>query len=432
MFIPINTKFFKLIDFAILIIFIMTMIAGCSKSTNPKKPDPDLKLITVSDADTDVALILENKQYEKIVVMADKTSNGDILSITGGAYVDSSGNSCAFWFGDDGLPEYMVANSWLFRLYNYTENTVDLIGIDPNGNWNHWLEVAVNAEVLDSLRGLMASRPVSFSAEETVKNTFTGGKLSESAFEYSDFVHWVTMGIEAAACVIGIATAETGIGLGIAYSACGSTLVNMGIDLMESSSTIEYTCEPNSNQDVCEPLGIVMMSLVEDEDILNEKDEMTQFYRRITLTWGANPRDLDSHLWTPSIGGHSYHVYFSSKGSENSPPYAELDVDDVSSYGPENITIKQLFSGTYYYSVYHYSGTGTITTSGANVKVYGPQGDVLNSLNVPSGSVGSNWWWNVLKIDGSTGQITIVNEISSSPPSGVPAKKLNYNTTKGY
>ena len=97
------------------------------------------------------------------------------------------------------------------------------------------------------------------------------------------------------------------------------------------------------------------------------------FWLQFTLTWGEEPRDLDSHLFTPEIPGTydtiAYHVYYASPGNAQSAPFADLDVDDVTSYGPEHITIWDEFPGTYSYAVYHYSGTGTIVTSGAEVGV---------------------------------------------------------------
>lgn len=158
-----------------------------------------------------------------------------------------------------------------------------------------------------------------------------------------------------------------------------------------------------------------------------------QFEYKFTLIWGENPRDLDSHLWTPSISGSSYHIYYDDMGSTDFSPYAELDVDDVQSYGPENISIKQFFSGTYYYSIHHYNDweddIGLITTSQASVKVLGPQGVIYN-IDVPSGYAESGWWWNVFQINGSTGQISLINQISSEPPSGALAKLADWNINK--
>jgi hypothetical protein len=153
------------------------------------------------------------------------------------------------------------------------------------------------------------------------------------------------------------------------------------------------------------------MPLIKIEDVEFHRN----FAYKFTLTWGENPSDLDSHLWTPSIGGTAYHVYYANRGSLTAPPYAELDLDDVDGYGPENITIKTLSSGTYKYAVYHFAGTGTITTSGARVKVFNSTG-LIGEYAVPTTTSSPNWWWYVGDINGSTGSFTLRNQILSSPP----------------
>ena len=91
---------------------------------------------------------------------------------------------------------------------------------------------------------------------------------------------------------------------------------------------------------------------------------------KIKLTWGENPDDLDSHLTGPVEGSATrFHVYFGSKGSQAAAPYAELDVDDTSSFGPEIITINRFTPGLYRYSVHHYSGSSTIPSSPARVEL---------------------------------------------------------------
>jgi hypothetical protein len=135
---------------------------------------------------------------------------------------------------------------------------------------------------------------------------------------------------------------------------------------------------------------------------------------RIILTWAVDPNDLDSHLFTPLINGTRYHVYFGNKGSLVNPPYVNLDVDDVSSYGPETTTIINMTSGEYYYSVYHFAGTGSLTTtSNATISLYGIDG-FIRSWTVPSS--GDGRWWNVFSLNGETGKITNINEISANPP----------------
>ncbi len=88
------------------------------------------------------------------------------------------------------------------------------------------------------------------------------------------------------------------------------------------------------------------------------------------LTWGAAPGDLDSHLYTPS----GAHVYFGSKGKLLAEPFANLDVDDTDSFGPEVITLTKLMVGTYKYHVNNYSGfaSGSFTNATARVELNVP------------------------------------------------------------
>jgi hypothetical protein len=146
------------------------------------------------------------------------------------------------------------------------------------------------------------------------------------------------------------------------------------------------------------------------------------FWMQFTLTWGENPGDLDSHLFTPEIPGEfdtvAYHIYYASPGADTLPPYADLDVDDVTSYGPEHITIWDEFPGTYIYAIYHFSGTGTIVTSGAQVGVLLPDGAVQQFSVPEDATAASNYWWHVCNVDGLTGVITVVDTIAASSPGG--------------
>ncbi len=95
---------------------------------------------------------------------------------------------------------------------------------------------------------------------------------------------------------------------------------------------------------------------------------------RVILTWGQNPSDLDSHLTGPAADGTTrWHVYY---GQKTSGDMCGLDVDDVSSFGPETVTCPRtgttgtsLRPGVYRYSVHHYSGTGNIGNSNASVRL---------------------------------------------------------------
>ena len=94
---------------------------------------------------------------------------------------------------------------------------------------------------------------------------------------------------------------------------------------------------------------------------------------RIILTWGQDPADLDSHLTGPGTTADSrFHVFYANKTNGG---VCGLDVDDLTSFGPETVTCPSTGStgtlrpGVYRYSVHHYSGLTNIGASGASVRL---------------------------------------------------------------
>lgn len=111
----------------------------------------------------------------------------------------------------------------------------------------------------------------------------------------------------------------------------------------------------------------------------------------IVLTWGSNPSDLDSHLFT----GRGDHIWYGGK-EDGHGNY--LDVDDTDSYGPETITIHALQSSDYYkYCVVDFTdcSEGDLSSyemsySQATVNVYSSDG-LLGTFHVPTGTPGVIW-----------------------------------------
>jgi len=83
------------------------------------------------------------------------------------------------------------------------------------------------------------------------------------------------------------------------------------------------------------------------------------------LTWGASPSDIDSHLRVP--GG--YHVYYVTRGTLSAEPYANLDVDDVTGYGPEVTTIRRPKVGIYRFYLHNFSETFSPGMTGSPTRV---------------------------------------------------------------
>lgn len=122
---------------------------------------------------------------------------------------------------------------------------------------------------------------------------------------------------------------------------------------------------------------------------------------RVILTWGENPRDLDSHMTGPAADGSRWHVLYNAKTAGG---VCALDVDDTSSLGPETITCPPtdttaaLQPGVYRYSIHHYAGTGDIGNSGASVRLEFGNGQTYNFTPPSANYVGSDDVWTVFEL----------------------------------
>jgi uncharacterized protein YfaP (DUF2135 family) len=116
----------------------------------------------------------------------------------------------------------------------------------------------------------------------------------------------------------------------------------------------------------------------------------------VRLTWGASPRDIDSHLLVP--GGA--HVYYpdSQRGSLDAEPFANLDVDDTTSFGPEMTTIRRPKTGIYRFYLHNFSGESNpgMTQSPTRVELSYLGRTVV--FSPPTGE-GANRYWHVFDIE---------------------------------
>lgn len=147
---------------------------------------------------------------------------------------------------------------------------------------------------------------------------------------------------------------------------------------------------------------------------------------RFVFDWQSSGRfsfnSFDSHLLTPypnptAFFNSPHHIYSSYRGSSNSVPFASLDAYSGFFGGaPETMTISTFTNGTYEYYLEDRSFGGGFVSSGAIVRAYTPDG-LVASARVPSGSAN---FWSVFRIDGATHQISMLNELTFTPP-GVPS-----------
>jgi len=138
---------------------------------------------------------------------------------------------------------------------------------------------------------------------------------------------------------------------------------------------------------------------------------------RIILRWDEFPNDLDSHLYLPPENPRV--IYYSNPGDEDPGdfPYAYLDRDDTTGFGPETITIFDTVEGVYRYAVHNFRPAECcLATSGATVQLY--QGNTLReewAVPAPPSGDEALRWWHVFDMQ-SDGTIIDVNELVDLEP----------------
>jgi hypothetical protein len=124
---------------------------------------------------------------------------------------------------------------------------------------------------------------------------------------------------------------------------------------------------------------------------------------RVVLTWGVTPSDLDSHLTGPDGSGGRFHVYYADRDFAGH----NLDLDDVSSFGPETVTIRpDGVDGMYRYSVFNFSdqsdnGAVGIAQSPTRVRVFDANGPIRTFV-APGATDGNTWRVFEMTVNGSS------------------------------
>ena len=114
----------------------------------------------------------------------------------------------------------------------------------------------------------------------------------------------------------------------------------------------------------------------------------------------------------PAPGGRFHTFYHNKNYYYNGMQYDNLDVDDITSYGPETTSVYVGLDGTYTFYVHNYTDRGSSTssrmsTSGAQVKLYMAGMEEPLVFNVPNqpGTL-----WKVFSVN--DGEVTPINTMS--------------------
>jgi 5-hydroxyisourate hydrolase-like protein (transthyretin family) len=175
-----------------------------------------------------------------------------------------------------------------------------------------------------------------------------------------------------------------------------------------------YTITATKDGYISSSFNVVVLPGVVDNGDQNAtiSPEGSEEQYRIVLTWGKNPRDLDSHVVGTTSNSSTFHVYYAHRNTyDNGELICNLDVDErQGGTSPETITLNTNNSEPYYYYVRRYAGEGTVATSGAKVQVY--KGNVnIKNFSVPT-NLGNGDFWNVFAI--VNGKLIIRNTITST------------------
>ncbi len=182
------------------------------------------------------------------------------------------------------------------------------------------------------------------------------------------------------------------------------------LDLAPGNYTLVVTAEGYSR-------GVSNVIIISDRTTSNQDTTLTPKLKdgeiRVVLTWGQYPRDLDSHLVGPTPDGGKFHTYFESKNSHyNGTKHVNLDVDDITSYGPETTSVYVGVSGgTYTFYVHDFTNRNSqscnqMSTSGAIVKVYIAGVETPYVFNAPTEE---GTLWTVFSV--TDGVLTAINEM---------------------
>ena len=143
----------------------------------------------------------------------------------------------------------------------------------------------------------------------------------------------------------------------------------------------------------------------------------------ISLTWGETPSDLDTHWYIPATWDDNsdyYHIYYSNQGNMADNPYAGLDTDDTSSYGPEIVTGTRFYNGTFEYWVFDYSSNSStnLHNSEASVQLQ-VQGGLwqYNVSDVTLEGANQSGWWHVfdMEVSGNGSDVTVTSVMEFQP-----------------
>lgn len=340
-----KNNFFVLISLSILLV---------TSACNKKQQDaPAISVIETSGETNWDYMVVGNNDYF-FINQTNYLPNSVMYFPDGGANYGSK--EFAIVFDDQGLPDKVQVDDYIYKFENFDGNKVDIGVVTPDGS------IDITREV-----------EITFNWDE-----YKNGGINNT--KWSDLIGWTGKVAGALPCAlnVGKTSAVTGDQWPVGDLSCGNQLLDLSSkieegDELHSSFTafsekysLERTnvkCESGDPQNcLLEAANTATTNLSNYASKIASMEEKIQLMEsaliygygdiQITLTWD-NTADLD--LWVTDPFGEK--ISYENMESESG---GQLDVDDTDGYGPENIfwPTGAAPAGNYLVQVDYFSGPG--------------------------------------------------------------------------
>ncbi len=341
--------------------FFVFSLAGCDLFPG----DEDEQELTLAETDDPLApFAAAHSDGSNLVAL----SSGGLAGVNGVVYTTSDGQKVGLELDSQGLPQTLHIGGAVVLFENFRADEVDLAVILPDGE----IEIVRDAPLGDAGSAQLAALLVA----------------SKNASTFTDAVKALGLSLNIAVCTVGTPVAlATGVGA-VAGTGLALTCASALLAVLQESGNLEGTVADIAGIEIgafaaafdaigCNPsitsfvncLQALVGSInvyIDTRDLANESiDGQVQLARgvlrtgagevKVTLTWN-NTADLD--LWVTDPCGEA--IGWSHRTSQSG---GQLDVDDTSGFGPENIFWLNGTAppGSYQVEVDHFSGPGPST-----------------------------------------------------------------------
>ena len=328
-----------------ILVIALVFFLGCKKEIS--KPDlPDISIVDISkDSDWNYWVVGKNDYY---YIKAENSLPKSVLFHSSEVNKDYS-----IFFTEDGMPDKICVDNYIFVLRNFNGNKVDMGIIYPDGNIEILRQIDTNYDWTN----------------------LTALKSCKIVQEQSDAIRWTGRAVAGIPCLLSAAgaLATAGALTPVVGWTCGNYLLGYANSLLTHELNIHngitnfidsygnlnlgYGCLASVDLTNC-LVGLAAKGLSIEADV-QEKLENSKAVElqttesaleygygdvQITLVWN-NQADLDLHVFDP----YNDEIWWKYKDSYSG---GILDVDDTDGYGPENVYWPQGEAPSGNYEVY--------------------------------------------------------------------------------